>query len=65
MKVISRTTQFHVLVFPRYFRFLLKRQRNTPLDYWDGIDGAVREMSALSCFLDAVLLKASSETLLA
>ena len=57
--------QFHVLVFPRDFRLFLKRLRSTPLDFWGGIDGAVREMSALPCFLDAVLLKASSETLLA
>ena len=65
MKVISRAMLFHVLVFLKYTRYFLKRYRNTPLDYWGGIDGIVREMSVLPSFLDAVLLKASSEILLA
>ena len=34
------------------------------LDYWGGIDGAVRGMSTLPSFLDAMLLKVSSGTLL-
>ena len=65
LKVVSWTMLLHVLVFPKYVRFFLKRQRNTPLDYWSGIDGAVREMSALPSFLDAVFLTTSSEALLA
>lgn len=35
------------------------------MDYWGGIDGAVRGMSTLPSFLDAMLLKTSSRTLLA